>query len=127
MIDEKDELFIDDVHGSDPYFSAYVYLKFFHQSHHQAVHLPNNKEELIVVLRKLLLQALMQLARRWMPQADALKSGLEMHPLDLQIGLQRANRIVVVAVGLEGLRVLFQGPDDDWQHAEGQSDCLCHG
>jgi hypothetical protein len=68
----------------------------------------------------------MQLARRWMPQADALESGLEMHPLDLQIGLQRANRIVIVAVGLEGLRVLFQSPDDDWQYAEGESYCLCH-
>lgn len=67
-----------------------------------------------MVLRKLLPQALMQLARRRVSQADALEAGLEMHPLDLQVGLQRANRIVVVAVGLERLRVFFQGPDDDW-------------
>lgn len=80
----------------------------------------------MVVLRELLPQALMQLARRWVSQADALKGRLEMHPLDLQVRLKRADGVVIAAVCFEGLRVLLQRPYDDWQHAESKPYCLRH-
>lgn len=101
------------------YFATYVYLQVLHQFHHHIVHLLNNKENLTVVLRKLLAQALMQLARRWVSQADALKGRLEMHPLDLQVGLKRTDRIVIASVCFQRLRVLLQRPDDNGEDAEG--------
>ncbi|KAK1241919.1 hypothetical protein MKX07_007742 [Trichoderma sp. CBMAI-0711] len=77
--------------------------------------------------REPLAQAVGQLARRRVAQADALQRGLEVHPLDLQVGLEGADGAVVVAVGVEGLRVLFEGPDDDGEDAEGDAYGFRHG
>lgn len=74
-----------------------------------------------------LAQRIGQLARRRVAQADALQGGLEVHPLDLQVGLEGADGAVVVGVGVEGLRVLFEGPDDDGEDAEGEAYGFCHG
>lgn len=68
----------------------------------------------------------MQLARRWVSQTYALKSRLEMHPLNLQVGLKRADRIVIASVCFQRLRVLLQRPDDNGEDAECQANCFCH-